>query len=117
MHRRIRSQDEQERKSPAIDRPRALSPAASILALQRSAGNAAVARMLAAQTGKGAPVGDDPHSIPEITGNGTDTPVDSPAIDQPRPLSRAASILALQRSAGNAAVARMLAAQTGKGAP
>jgi hypothetical protein len=77
MHRRMRSQDEREQDSPAIDQPRPLSPAASILALQRSAGNAAVARMLAAQTGKGAPVGDDPHSIPEITGNGTDTPVDT----------------------------------------
>jgi hypothetical protein len=45
-------------------------PAAALLALQRTAGNAAVQRMLAASTGKGAPAPSDEEEMEPITGNG-----------------------------------------------
>jgi hypothetical protein len=99
MGRLIRPEDEHahDRDAPepsAKTAPEALSPGtspAAILALQRSCGNAAVQRMLAARrpvTGKGAPVAEDEESMLPVTGDtggGVTTPAPAGPVSPPSP--------------------------------
>jgi hypothetical protein len=76
-HQRPPERDEERpaARTAAATVPEVPTSAAAILALQRTAGNAAVQRML---TGKGAPVPSDEESMVPVTGNGDGSTTASP---------------------------------------